>query len=97
MVSIKTQSQETEASLSGEANPEREMILLYASIFDPMLSDVFTCSTLSRQMTASAACGDATPSNKPLEWTGRLRVRFDSNCFLPATQGQRSKERGDGY
>jgi hypothetical protein len=28
-------------------------------------------------------------SNTPLEWTGSRRVCFDSNSFLPATQGQR--------
>ena len=39
-----------------------------------------------------AACGDATPSNKPLEWTGRLRFWFDAYSFLPATQGQRWAE-----
>jgi hypothetical protein len=32
--------------------------------------------------------------NKPLEWTGRRRVCLDSNSFLPATQGQRSKDCG---
>jgi hypothetical protein len=33
---------------------------------------------------------NATPPNKPLEWTGRRQACFDSNSFLPATQGQRS-------
>ncbi len=32
----------------------------------------------------------ATRPNRPLEWTGRQKVRFDSNSFVPATQGQRS-------
>jgi hypothetical protein len=27
--------------------------------------------------------------NKPLEWIGCRRVCFDSDCTLPATQGQR--------
>ena len=34
-------------------------------------------------------CLRSRPSNKPLEWTGRLRSCFDINSFLPATQGQR--------
>jgi probable addiction module antidote protein len=36
---------------------------------------------------ASAACGDATPSYKPPEWTGRRRVCFDSNNSIPAILG----------
>jgi len=43
----------------------------------------------ARRPTAEAAFGDATPSNKPLEWTGRHQVDFNSSSCLPATQGQR--------
>ena len=42
-----------------------------------------------RRRSANAACGDAPPSNKHLEWTGRRQVGFDGDSFLPATQGQR--------
>jgi hypothetical protein len=38
------------------------------------------------------AYSDEIPSNKPLEWTGHRQVVFDSDSFLPATQGQRSKD-----
>lgn len=51
---------------------------------------VVASALLRRCTTANDACRDATPSNKPLEWTGRRQACFDSNRFVPATQGQRS-------
>ena len=39
-----------------------------------------------------AACEEATPSNKPLEWSGHRKFTFGTRYFLPATQGQRSKD-----
>jgi len=44
------------------------------------------------QWSAMGAGEEATPSNKPLEWTDRRLVCFDCNSFMPATQGQRSKD-----
>ena len=42
-----------------------------------------------RRRSANDACGDATPSNKPLEWTGHHEFTSGARCSLPATQGQR--------
>lgn len=41
------------------------------------------------EIAVNAVCLEGSPSNKPLEWTGRRRICLDSNRFLPATQGQR--------
>ena len=38
---------------------------------------------------AYGACGDATPSNKPLEWTGPQEFTSGTRYSWPATQGQR--------
>jgi hypothetical protein len=46
-----------------------------------------------RRRSANDACGDATPSNKPLEWTGHHKLTSGTRYSLPATQGQRSKDR----
>jgi len=49
-----------------------------------------------RRRSAHDACGDATPSNKPLEWTGHHNLTSGTRYSLPATQGQRSKDREEG-
>jgi transcriptional regulator with XRE-family HTH domain len=83
-------------TLSGERSPSFDTILKVVSALGLKLSASVrseaevACALQMRRRTANAACGDATPSNKPLEWTGRLRVCFDSDSSLPATQGQRS-------
>ena len=45
-----------------------------------------------RRRSAYGACGDATPSNKPLEWTGHHKLTSGTRYSLPATQGLRSKD-----
>jgi hypothetical protein len=44
-----------------------------------------------RRRSAYGAFGDATPSNKPLEWTGLQEFTSGTRYSWPATQGQRSK------
>jgi len=43
-----------------------------------------TCELLARWRSANPACGDATPSIKPLEWTGLRRAYFEAiiSCLL---------------
>ena len=51
-----------------------------------------TCALKMRRRSENDACGDATPSNKPLEWTVHLEFTSGNRYSLPATQGQRSKD-----
>jgi hypothetical protein len=43
-----------------------------------------------RRRSAYGACGDATPTNKLLEWTGLQEFTSGTRYSWPATQGQRS-------
>jgi probable addiction module antidote protein len=82
-------------ALSGDRSPSFDTILKVVSALGlKLIASVrseaeVAFALLARRRSASVACGEATPSNKPLEWTGRREVCFDIDSFMPATQGQR--------
>jgi hypothetical protein len=45
-----------------------------------------------RRRSAYGACGDATPTNKLLEWTGLQEFTSGTRYSWPATQGQRWRD-----
>jgi transcriptional regulator with XRE-family HTH domain len=63
-------------ALSGKRSPSFDTILKVVTALGLQLSASVrseaevTWALQMRRWSANAACGDATPSNKPLEWTG---------------------------